>query len=85
MNSNYSPIYISEGEELYIRHCDLHYPQGEIMFALVDVNSFYASCERIFRPDIANKPVIVLSNNDGCVCTFQGSEVAWDQNGGSIL
>lgn len=37
------------------------------MFALVDVNSFYASCERIFRPDIANKPVIVLSNNDGCV------------------
>ncbi len=33
------------------------------MFALVDVNSFYASCERIFRPDIANKPVIVLSNN----------------------
>ncbi|HEK2766164.1 TPA: hypothetical protein SMT63_003620 [Proteus mirabilis] len=37
------------------------------MFALIDVNSFYASCERIFRPDIANKPVIVLSNNDGCV------------------
>ncbi|WP_272661346.1 translesion error-prone DNA polymerase V subunit UmuC [Providencia sp. PROV089] len=37
------------------------------MFALVDVNSFYASCERIFRPDLANKPIIVLSNNDGCV------------------
>ena len=37
------------------------------MFALVDVNSFYASCERVFRPDLKGKPVIVLSNNDGCV------------------
>ncbi|UNH29207.1 translesion error-prone DNA polymerase V subunit UmuC (plasmid) [Moellerella wisconsensis] len=37
------------------------------MFSLIDVNSFYASCERIFRPDLANKPIIVLSNNDGCV------------------
>lgn len=37
------------------------------MFALVDVNSFYASCETIFRPDLQGKPVIVLSNNDGCV------------------
>ena len=36
-------------------------------FALVDCNSFYASCERIFRPDIKRKPVVVLSNNDGCV------------------
>jgi DNA polymerase V len=37
------------------------------MFALVDANSFYATCERIFRPDLAGKPVIVLSNNDGCI------------------
>jgi len=37
------------------------------MFALVDCNNFYASCERIFRPDLNNKPVVVLSNNDGCV------------------
>ncbi|MGV2879466.1 translesion error-prone DNA polymerase V subunit UmuC [Pantoea vagans] len=37
------------------------------MFALVDVNSFYASCETVFRPDLRGKPVIVLSNNDGCV------------------
>ena len=37
------------------------------MFALVDCNSFYASCERVFRPDLKNKPVVVLSNNDGCV------------------
>ncbi|SAJ83195.1 DNA polymerase V subunit UmuC [Klebsiella aerogenes] len=37
------------------------------MFALVDVSSFYASCETIFRPDLRGKPVVVLSNNDGCV------------------
>lgn len=37
------------------------------MLALVDVNSFYASCETIFRPDLKGKPVVVLSNNDGCV------------------
>ncbi|KOC89562.1 translesion error-prone DNA polymerase V subunit UmuC [Winslowiella iniecta] len=37
------------------------------MFALVDVNSFYASCETVFRPDLRGVPVVVLSNNDGCV------------------
>ncbi|MGC0832179.1 translesion error-prone DNA polymerase V subunit UmuC [Pantoea agglomerans] len=37
------------------------------MFALIDVNSFYASCETVFRPDLRGKPVVVLSNNDGCV------------------
>ncbi|MDV7023940.1 translesion error-prone DNA polymerase V subunit UmuC [Atlantibacter subterranea] len=37
------------------------------MFALVDVNSFYASCEAVFRPDLWVRPVVVLSNNDGCV------------------
>ncbi|HHB7428086.1 TPA: Y-family DNA polymerase [Klebsiella pneumoniae] len=37
------------------------------MFALVDVNSFYASCETIFRPDLQGWPVVVLSNNDGCI------------------
>ncbi|MGE6473376.1 Y-family DNA polymerase, partial [Serratia proteamaculans] len=37
------------------------------MFALVDCNSFYASCERVFRPDLARVPIVVLSNNDGCV------------------
>ena len=36
------------------------------MFALIDCNNFYASCERLFRPDLKNRPVIVLSNNDGC-------------------
>ncbi len=37
------------------------------MYALIDCNNFYASCERLFRPDLANKPIIILSNNDGCV------------------
>lgn len=37
------------------------------MIAIVDCNSFYCSCERLFRPDLDNKPVIVLSNNDGCI------------------
>ena len=37
------------------------------MKAIVDCNSFYCSCERVFRPDLAEKPVVVLSNNDGCI------------------
>lgn len=37
------------------------------MFALCDVNSFYASCETVFRPDLKGRPIVVLSNNDGCV------------------
>ncbi|MGP3789403.1 Y-family DNA polymerase [Pseudomonas sp. B392_1p] len=35
--------------------------------ALIDCNSFYASCERVFRPELRKRPVVVLSNNDGCV------------------
>jgi DNA polymerase V len=37
------------------------------VFALIDCNNFFVSCERLFRPDLATKPVIVLSSNDGCV------------------
>ena len=37
------------------------------MYALVDVNSFYCSCETVFRPDLQGRPVVVLSNNDGCI------------------
>jgi DNA polymerase V len=37
------------------------------MKAIVDCNSFYASCERLFKPSLRNKPVVVLSNNDGCI------------------
>jgi DNA polymerase V len=37
------------------------------MIALVDCNNFYASCERLFQPRLQNRPIVVLSNNDGCV------------------
>jgi DNA polymerase V len=37
------------------------------MFALIDCNNFYARCERLFRPDLGKTPIVVLSNNDGCV------------------
>ena len=37
------------------------------VFGLVDCNNFFVSCERVFRPDLRGKPVVVLSNNDGCV------------------
>jgi DNA polymerase V len=37
------------------------------MFALLDCNNFYASCERVFQPSLEGRPVVVLSNNDGCV------------------
>lgn len=37
------------------------------LIAIVDCNSFYCSCERLFRPDLRTKPVVVLSNNDGCI------------------
>ena len=43
----------------------MHLP--ECVFALIDCNSFYASCERVFRPDLERTPIVVLSNNDGCV------------------
>ena len=35
-------------------------------FALVDVNNFYVSCERVFNPNLESTPLVVLSNNDGC-------------------
>jgi DNA polymerase V len=37
------------------------------VFALIDCNSFYSSCEKVFDPSLENRPVIVLSNNNGCV------------------
>lgn len=40
---------------------------AEQVFALIDCNSFYCSCERVFRPDLIRTPIVVLSNNDGCV------------------
>ncbi len=46
------------------------------MFALCDVNSFYASCETVFRPDLRGRPVVVLSNNDGCVIALSAEAKA---------
>ena len=42
----------------------MHYTKK---IALIDCNSFYVSCERLFKPHILKKPVVVLSNNDGCI------------------
>ena len=42
-------------------------PTIKRVFALIDCNNFYASCERLFRPDLIGKPVVILSNNDGCI------------------
>lgn len=47
------------------------------MFALVDVNAFYASCEQAFRPDLKGRPVVVLSNNDGCVISRSAEAKPW--------
>lgn len=49
--------------------CYLHYngyQRSETMYALVDCNNFYCSCERIFDPKLNGRPIVVLSNNDGC-------------------
>src|SRR6266702_6229155 len=42
-------------------------PKKTPIFALVDCNNFFVSCERVFRPDLWSKPVVVLSNNDACI------------------
>lgn len=41
-------------------------PKADPVFALVDVNNFYVSCERVFNPKLEGVPMVVLSNNDGC-------------------
>jgi DNA polymerase V len=46
----------------------------DMLFAICDCNNFYASCERVFRPDLLSRPIAVLSNNDGCVIA-RSSEV----------
>ncbi|SEL11292.1 DNA polymerase V [Atopomonas hussainii] len=53
----------------------------EPVFALIDCNSFYASCERVFRPDLARTPIVVLSNNDGCVIARSAEAKAWVKMG----
>ncbi|MGB6269289.1 MAG: SOS mutagenesis and repair protein UmuC, partial [Olleya sp.] len=48
------------------------------MFALVDCNNFYASCERTFNPNLEGKPVAILSNNDGCIISRSDEAKALD-------
>lgn len=55
------------------------------MFALIDCNNFFASCERLFRPDLMEKPVIVLSSNDGCVVARSNEAKALDIKMGEPL
>ena len=47
----------------------------ETIFALVDCNSFYCSCERVFAPRLEDRPVVVLSNNDGCIIALTNDYV----------
>lgn len=49
-----------------------------LLFALVDCNNFYASCERVFNPSLKGKPIVVLSNNDGCVIARSNEAKALD-------
>jgi len=42
-------------------------PDNRVMYGLVDCNNFYASCERVFNPALVGRPIVVLSNNDGCI------------------
>ncbi|CAN5626792.1 hypothetical protein BH10ACI4_BH10ACI4_07620 [soil metagenome] len=46
---------------------------------IIDCNNFYVSCERVFRPDLEGKPVIVLSNNDGCAVARSADYVESDR------
>ena len=46
------------------------------VYIAIDLKSFYASCERLFRPDLRNRPVVVLSNNDGIIIALTQPENA---------
>ena len=57
---------------------------GEV-FGLIDCNNFYVSCERVFRPDLEGKPVIVLSNNDGCAVSRSAEARRWVAMGDPVF
>lgn len=46
------------------------------MIGLIDCNNFFVSCERLFRPDLTGKPVVVMSNNDGCAVAMSNEAKA---------
>ena len=49
--------------------------------ALVDCNNFYCSCERVFHPALLGKPIVALSNNDGCIISRSEEAKAWHPHG----
>lgn len=53
----------------YIKQLQNNHSSLVNSIALIDCNNFYASCERIFNPKLIGKPIVVLSNNDGCIIT----------------
>jgi DNA polymerase V len=57
---------------------------GEV-FGLIDCNNFYVSCERVFRPDLEGRPVIVLSNNDGCAVSRSAEARPWVAMGDPVF
>ena len=52
-----------------MRQLPINHQSLQQSIALIDCNSFYASCERVFNPKLLGKPIVVLSNNDGCIIT----------------
>lgn len=70
-NPKYSLIKVTKENEFIVWGIVTYTNQKEqekkIMFGLMDCNNFYASCERVFNPALNGKPIVVLSNNDGCV------------------
>ena len=54
---------------LYTKQLPNNHNALQKSIALIDCNNFYASCERIFNPKLMGKPIVVLSNNDGCIIT----------------
>lgn len=76
------------GHARCVRRRDFHRQIGELnMFALCDVNSFYASCETVLRPDLRGWPVVVLPNSYGCVIASsteaKAAELQWGSRSSS--
>lgn len=55
------------------------------MYGIIDCDNCYVSCERVFRPDLEGKPVVVLSNNDGCVVARSNEAKALGVKAGTPL
>ena len=64
-NPKFKPILLKEEDDTHLWGVVTSVIHSS-MIALADCNNFYVSCERVFRPALRNRPVIVLSNNDGC-------------------